>query len=184
MVRSIVAILICAGLTGSVSAQSAATEQNTANTWRLAKGATRPAAKIEAAAWLAGQYGGTGLGGEVEYQWLPQRARQMYGTFRSIRDGKTAFSEILQLTEVDGTLVLRVKHFTGEFIGWEDKDKFVEFKLNDVRADELRFDGLTLRRAPDGVRGFVAFRSRATGADKDAPLTLSEGEFVFTRLPR
>jgi hypothetical protein len=131
----------------------------TANTWRLPKEAPRPSVRIDAAAWLAGQYVGSGLGGEVEYQWLPPRADAMYGTFRLInKDGRTAFSEILQLAEVDGTLTLRVKHFTAEFVAWEEKDKFVEFRLVAAAADELRFDGLTLRRTPDGLRIHLAMR--------------------------
>jgi len=131
----------------------------TANTWRLPKEAPRPAVRIDAVAWLAGQYIGSGLGGEVEYQWLPPRAGAMYGTFRLInKDGRTTFSEILQLAEVDGTLTLRVKHFTAEFVGWEEKDKFVEFRLVAATADELRFDGLTLRRTPEGLRIHLAMR--------------------------
>jgi hypothetical protein len=131
----------------------------TANTWRLPKEAARPAARIDAAAWLAGQYVGSGLGGEVEYQWLPPRAGAMLGTFRLInKDGRTAFSEILQLAEVEGTLSLRVKHFTAELVAWEEKDKFVEFRLVAAAADELRFDGLTLRRTPEGLRIHLAMR--------------------------
>lgn len=182
------AIVMTIGLTGAACAQStaanAALEALTANTWRLPKDAARPAARIDAVAWLVGQYNGSGLGGDVEYQWLPARAGQMYGTFRLIQNGKTTFAEILQLAEVDGTLTLRVKHFTSDFVAWEEKDKFFDFRLNEVRADELRFDGLTLRRTSDGVRCFIAIRSRPTGSDKDAPATLRENEIVFTRLPR
>jgi hypothetical protein len=131
----------------------------TANTWRLPKEAPRPAVRIDAAAWLAGQYAGTGLGGEVDYQWLPPRAGAMVGTFRLVdKDGRTAFSEILQLAEIDGTLTLRVKHFTAEFVAWEEKDRFVEFRLVAAAADELRFDGLTLRRTPEGLRIHLAMR--------------------------
>ena len=186
MVRAVFALVLMCCLAGAAGAQTAASspEGLTPNTWRLPKDAVRPAAKIEAAAWLVGQYAGTGLGGEVEYQWLPPRAGQMYGTFRVIQNGKTMFSEILQLTEVDGTLSLRVKHFTGDFVAWEEKDKFFDFRLIEVRTDELRFDALTLRRTADGVRGFIAIRSRAPGADKDAPPVLRENEIVFTRLPR
>jgi hypothetical protein len=131
----------------------------TANTWRLPKEAPRPAVRIDAAAWLAGQYAGTGLGGEVDYQWLPPRAGAMVGTFRLVdKDGRTAFSEILQLAEIDGTLTLRVKHVTAEFVAWEDKDRSVEFRLVAAAADELRFDGLTLRRTPEGLRIHLAMR--------------------------
>jgi hypothetical protein len=189
MFRFALMIILVSGLSGTVCAQTAASpsavaEAQTANTWRLLKGAPKPVANIDTAAWLVGQYGGTGLGGDVEYQWLPPHAGQMYGTFRLIQNGKTTFSEILQLTEVDGTLALRVKHFTNDFVGWEEKDKFFEFRLVDARADELRFDGLTLRRTADGVRGFIAIRSRPAGADKETPATLRESEMVFTRLPR
>jgi hypothetical protein len=155
--------LVAAGLIGLAAATaSAATAEPapvTANTWRLPKDAPRPAATIDAAAWLAGQYAGTGLGGEIEYQWLPPRAGAMYGTFRLVgSDGRTAFAEILQLAEVDGTLALRVKHFTAEFVAWEDKDRYVDFRLIAAAADELRFDGLTLRRTPAGLRLFLAMR--------------------------
>ena len=51
-----------------------------------------------------------------------------------------------------------MKHFTAEFIGWEEKDKFVEFRLVAAAADELRFDGLTLRRTPEGLRIHLAMR--------------------------
>lgn len=152
------AILLCVAV---ASLPAAATEpvSVTASTWRLPKEAPRPAVRIDAAAWLAGQYIGSGLGGEVEYQWLPPRAAAMYGTFRMInKDGRTAFAEILLLTEVDGTLSLRVKHFTAEFVAWEEKDKFVEFRLVAAAADELRFDGLTLRRTPEGLRIYLAMR--------------------------
>lgn len=158
-----------------VGAHAAEPTPVTANTWRLAKDAPRPPARVEAAAWLAGQYVGTGLGGEVEYQWLPPRAGGMFGTFRSIRDGRTVFSEIITLAEIDGSLVLRVKHFSPEFVAWEEKDKHIEFKLIAAGADELRFDALTLRRAAGGLKIFLAMRRNNE---------LREEIFDLVRLPR
>jgi hypothetical protein len=123
----------------------------------------------------------------------------MYGSFRLLQEGKTRFAQILQLAEVDGSLVLRVKHFSVDFVGWEEKDKSVDFKLNEVRAigvraegvraegvrvDELRFDGLTLRRTAEGIRIWLAMRTRPAGADQDAPPVLREQEIVLVRLPR
>jgi hypothetical protein len=154
-----VAAAVLVGLAAAAPAAATEPAAVTANTWRLPKEAPRPAVRIDSAAWLAGQYLGSGLGGEVEYQWLPPRAGAMIGTFRLIgSDGRTAFAEILQLAEVDGTLTLRVKHFTAEFVGWEEKDRFVEFRLVGAATDELRFDGLTLRRTAEGLRIHLAMR--------------------------
>lgn len=122
----------------------------TPNTSRLPAGTKPPAATIEAAAWLAGQYDGTGMGGSVEEQWLPPRAGSMYGTFRLIVGGKTAFSELLTIEPRDDSLVLRVKHFSPQLVGWEEKDKSLDFRFVSATADELRFEALTFRKMPNG----------------------------------
>ncbi len=173
---SALAVVATAAFAPGAAAARPDAQQVTANTWRLPKDAPRPAARIDAAGWLAGQYSGTGLGGEVEYQWLPPRAAAMFGTLRLIKDGRTAFSEILMLDEVGGSLSLRVKHFTPEFVGWEEKDRHIEFKLVAAGAEELRFDALTLRRsAAGGLRIYLAMR-------RDGEVR--EEVFDLVRLPR
>lgn len=179
--------LVCLALVwpSAVPAQAAAPTTTpavatsiTPNVWRLPKDAPRPQVRADAAAWLAGQYAGRGLGGEVEYQWLPPRAGAMYGSFRLLRDGRTTFAQALTLGEVDGTLVLRVKHFSADFVGWEEKDKYLEFRLISASADELRFDGLTLRRAPaGGIRLYIAMRPRGSAEGE-----MREEEMSFERL--
>jgi Domain of unknown function (DUF6265) len=153
LLAAICACVLCAP---AVAADEPA--QVTPNTWRAAKDAPRPAVTPEIARWLAGQYVGHGFDGEIEYQWLPPRAGALFGTFRLIKDGKTAFSEILTLTEAEGTLVLRVKHFSPEFVAWEEKDKSVDFRLHAASPGELRFDGLTIRRTAEGLVIFLAMR--------------------------
>jgi hypothetical protein len=163
-------LVLALSASGAAQAQSAAAEPVTASTQRLPKDAARPAAKIGAAAWLAGQYGGTGLGREVEYQWLPPGGGQMYGSFRLLQEGKTRFAQILQLAEVDGSLVLRVKHFSVDFVGWEEKDKSVDFKLNEVRAIGVRAEGVRAEGVrAEGVRaeGVRAEGVRAEGVRVD-----------------
>jgi hypothetical protein len=137
------ALLVAALIATSVRAQ-------TPNTSRLPAGTKPPAATIDVAAWLAGQYDGTGMGGSVEEQWLPPRAGSMYGTFRLIVGGKTAFSELLTIEPRDDSLVLRVKHFSPQLVGWEEKDKSLDFRFVSATADELRFEALTFRRMPNG----------------------------------
>jgi hypothetical protein len=173
--RIAAAALLVLALGGSAGTNAQSTPaQPTPNTWRLPAEAARPAVGLEAAAWLRGQYAGTGLGGEVEQQWLPPRAGSMFATFRSIRDGRTVFSEIVELTQADGTLLLRVKHFTAEFVAWEEKDKHLSFRLVAAEDGELRFDGMTFRRNGTGYTIFIAFRAQDG---------LREERLEFRRIP-
>ncbi len=151
-------ILFLSLLAGAVAAEDAATAaQVTSNTWRLPKEATRPAAKVADAAWLVGSWTGTGLGGEVDEVWLPPRDGAMHGVFRLQKDGKLSFSEFMTIAEIDGSLILRIKHFTPAFVGWEEKDRSIDFRFISAGRDELRFDGLTFRRSADGLQIWLAF---------------------------
>jgi len=107
---------------------------------------------LESLAWMAGHWRGEALGGTAEDVWAPPAGGQMVGLFRSVRDGRVQFYEILTLLYVDGRLTLRLKHFDAELHGWEARDETVDFPLVDQRDDVWWFDGLTIeRRGPDGM---------------------------------
>jgi hypothetical protein len=53
--------------------------------------------------------------------------------------------------EHEGSLVLRLKHFNPDLTGWEEKDKFVEFKFVAKKDGAMYFNGLTFM--PDGPNG-------------------------------
>jgi hypothetical protein len=143
----------------AVGALASGARAHTPNTSRLEPGAKPPAATVEVAAWLAGQYTGTGMGGEVEEQWLPPRAGSMFGTFRLVSGGRTVFSELMVIEPRDDSIVLRVKHFTPALVGWEEKDRSFDFRFVSATEDELRFEALTFRRAPErGLLIFLAMR--------------------------
>ena len=55
----------------------------------------------------------------------------------------------MQIAEVDGSLVYRLKHFSGELTGWEEKDELVSFPLVAIEENAVWFDGLTVRREGD-----------------------------------
>ena len=57
--------------------------------------------------------------------------------YRMIKDGKPIFYELLTLSEIDGTLLIRLKHFHANFVGWEDKDKTVDFRFIKRTAADL-----------------------------------------------
>ena len=143
------------------AATASAQQQITENTVRLADGAASPPATLGGMAWLAGSWTGEGLGGQVEEIWSPAQAGAMMGMFRLLRDGQTAFYELMTLVEENGSLVLRVKHFNPDLTGWEDKGESVDFALVAVDGDRFLFDGLTFhRRADDAMTIHVVISSK------------------------
>ncbi|MBT8471281.1 MAG: hypothetical protein HKN14_00705 [Marinicaulis sp.] len=118
----------------------------------LPDGALSPPAKIEQLAWLEGHWVGEGLGGAAEEIIAPASGGQMMGMFRhSKADGSLNFYEFYVFAEVGETITLKIKHFTPEFVGWEEKADYDEFPLIAVDDNTVYFDGLTF--ALDGVDG-------------------------------
>ena len=117
------------------------------------------------AAWLVGTWTGSGFGGTVEEVWLPPAHGQMIGMFRHYTDAEAGFSEIMSLgAGPDGGTLLRVKHFSPEFEGWEEKDESVDFRFIRADADALYFSGLTLRReGADALKIYIAMDQGGDG---------------------
>ena len=130
----------------------------------LAPGAVSPPAKIEQLAWLEGVWVGNGLGGETEESYSAPLGRSIMGNFRFVKDGKPVFYEFVTLVEEAGSLVMRIKHFRPDFVGWEEKDKFVAFKLVALEGQTAYFDGLTVKRDGDTLFSAVIIEDKKTGA--------------------
>ncbi len=118
------------------------------------------AATLRDTEFLAGYWKGTGFGGTVEEQWSLPLAGSMVGTFRLVKDGKNVFYEIMELAEIAGSLTLKVKHFTPEFIAWEEKDKFTTFHLVTIRNSVLYFNGLTIEKTEKGIRLYLRMKKK------------------------
>ena len=71
------------------------------------------------------------------------------GMYRLIKDDKPVFYESLWIVEENGTLVMRLKHFYPNLIGWEEKDKTVDFKFVKKDGRRVYFSGLTFDFAND-----------------------------------
>jgi hypothetical protein len=146
--------------------------QLTANTLRLADRAKAGSAKISDVAWMTGNWTGSGLGATCHESWGQPHAGSMMGTFVFEKDNKVEFSEFFMLSEEQGTLVLKLKHFGPDMIGWEKKDKFLEFRLVKVDGQSAWFDGLTYRKNAKGeLHVFLAMKT------KDGKF--KEAHFVF-----
>ena len=85
-------------------------------------------------------------------------AGTMVGSFRLMKDGQVAFYELMVLTREAEGIVLKVKHFTPEFVGWEEKEDAVDFVLEDVEPHHARFKGLTMDRDGDGLEIKIRMR--------------------------
>lgn len=151
------ALLLLIGLSFTTFAQ----EPQTANTIKLSAGQASEPAKIADVAWLAGSWTGTGLGGVSQETWSRPENGEMLGTYRLLKDGKPIFYEMLWLREVNGTLIMRLKHFNPDLSGWEEKDKTVDFKFVKKDGKRLYFSGLTFElEAKNILNIFLALRQR------------------------
>lgn len=140
----------------------------------LGDGDKSPAADISALSWLAGAWTGPRGEGQAQELIAPPLGGQMMGMYREVNgDGALTLYEFYVFAEVDDTLTLRLKHFSPEMIGWEEKDEYVEFPLVAIEGEIAYFDGITYAR---------------TGADAmQAAVNVGEGNilyFDYYRSPR
>jgi hypothetical protein len=130
--------------------------------------AERPAAKLDDVSFLAGAWAGEGFGGTFEEVWTRPAAGSMVGLFKLMQDGAPTIYEIQTITEEEGSLVWKVKHFNSDFTAWEDKAEFVSFQLVKIEEGAAYFDGLTLMR--DGENLVVYLATSEKGATHEEEL--------------
>lgn len=99
--------------------------------------------KLENIRWIAGTWKGEAFGGITEEIWSEPSGDSMMATFKLIVDGKVQFYEIETISEVNNSLILRLKHFGNDLKGWEEKDKTVDFPLISITKNKAIFEGMT-----------------------------------------
>ena len=160
----------------SVAQSGGATQGSTPNTLTLPDGAPRPAVRVADLSWLAGRWGGEGLGGSIDEVWSEPAGGSMVGYFRLVRDGKPVFYELLTLLESENSVEMRLKHANPDMTGWEEKAAFITFKLVKHDNTGAYFSGLTFRRVSDDLmEGYLALRNRTDG-------TVREEKFIYRRV--
>jgi hypothetical protein len=144
-------------------------EPYTTNTLQLRQDERSPPASIRDMSWLAGTWRGTGFGGDIEEIWSAPRNGEMIGMYRMLKDGSPALYELLVLSEVDGSLVLRLRHFDAQFHGWEERDASVAFAFVAERERRMYFSGLTFERHSGGdLVIYVAIESQDGSLHEEA----------------
>lgn len=137
-----------------------AVEPRTAHTFALTEGESRPAATLDDASWLVGNWSGTAFGKQFEETWNAPSQGTMVGMFKLFSDDGVDFYELLLLSVEDNTLSLKVKHFSPEFVAWEEKPDFVNFKLVKKEDGALHFGGLSFyRRDADTIDGYIVMKN-------------------------
>ncbi len=139
----------------------------TEHTFRLEDGEQRPKATLEDVAWLAGSWTGSAFGEQFEEVWNPPSAGSMVGLFKLYDGDEVSFYEILLIIEEQDSLALRVKHFSADFVAWEEKPDYISFPLVRVDTDAVHFSGLSFyRTGPDSIDGYIVMRS-ASGVQEE-----------------
>lgn len=136
-----------------------AAEPNSEHTFKLSKGEARPEATLEDANWLVGSWTGSAFGKQFEEVWNAPSAGSMVGMFKVFDASGVEFYEIMLLTREEGTLSLKVKHFSADFVAWEEKPDFVNFRLVKLEDDALHFGGISFyRRDTDNIDAYIVLK--------------------------
>ena len=102
--------------------------------------------KLSDLKWIEGLWEGEAFGGKTQEFWSPPTGGSMMCAFKLVLKGDVKFYEFVTITEEEGTLIMRLKHFHSDLKGWEEKDKSVDFKLVKLTKNKVYFDGFTFEK--------------------------------------
>jgi hypothetical protein len=161
------------GFAFSLLALPAAAQQTislTTHTLRLAPGQPSPPATIADMQFLVGHWTGEGLGGVFEEVWTAPKQGVMVGLYRGLKtDGSPVFTELLLLREEQGSLMVRLKHFDPDLIGWEEKSQVVTMPFVARREGVMHFDGMAFQATgPDTLTCYLAIENKKDGTVREA----------------
>ena len=88
-----------------------------------------PTATLSDFGWLAGRWVDDSGGNVSEESWTAPSGDAMQGMWRYVTEGKARIYEILTISEEDGGLVMRVRHFDPRLVAREEKGAPVVLKL-------------------------------------------------------
>ncbi|MEM0931911.1 MAG: DUF6265 family protein [Bacteroidota bacterium] len=121
-------------------------------TLQLEKNQKSPKAPLSEMSWLAGYWKGEAFGGTTEEMWSPPLGGSMMFVFKLVNEDAVSFYETGHIRQVNGTLLLQLKHFNSDLKGWETKDETVDFKLIKIEDDRIFFEGFTFEKVgPDHI---------------------------------
>ncbi len=150
-------------LSSNLNAQTQVTE----NIFSLDSLTSSPKAKISDVSWISGTWKGEAFGGITEEIWSDPLGDSMMASFKLVADGKVQFYEIEIIREVKESLILQLKHFSGELKGWETKDETVDFALVKITENNIHFDGMTFEKISDRQMNVYVLMLEKNGTKKE-----------------
>lgn len=123
-------------------------------------------ASIDDVRWLEGYWMGKMPEGPVEQYFLPPAASQMPSFVRSLNDKGIIFYEIATFVERGGTIFIRLRHFTPDLVGWEDRSGAIERPLLAIEGGNLFFDRASFIRTGEDTYT-VYFLNMEDGKERD-----------------
>jgi hypothetical protein len=143
-------------MAGLLIAPAYAAEKLTEHTIKLSTGEKSPPATLADMSWLAGHWTGEAFGGKTEELWTAPSGPNMAGIYRLVKGEKTIFYEIMVVTEENGSLVFRLKHFNADLTGWEEKNEVRSFPLVAKREGAMHFEGMSFHPAGNKLTIYLA----------------------------
>ena len=110
---------------------------------------TSPEASINEVEWIQGHWRGSAFGGLIEEIWSPQLGGSMMGSFKMVINDEVSFYELMHVRELEGTLLLQIRHFNQDFTGWETQNESENFPLVRIDKNHVFFDGLTFEKVSE-----------------------------------
>jgi len=89
--------------------------------------------------WISGNWKGENGEFSIEEQWSGISSESMMGMFRMIRSDSPVFYEFMTLTGTNERIEMRIKHFSADLTGWEDKEKHILFSLEEIHDSKAVF---------------------------------------------
>ncbi|RYY54964.1 MAG: hypothetical protein EOO09_12355 [Chitinophagaceae bacterium] len=113
-------------------------------------------ADIKDLAFISGRWVLSHEWGEMEENWSAPQGNNMMCSYRCVKDGKAVFYEFMLIEQSDSVPVLKLRHFNPGSIGWEEKDKPLEYPLVSLKKSEAFFGNASLkmgfiRRSPTAL---------------------------------
>ncbi len=132
-----------------ISVQVTIAQEQTSNTIKFSDDMTSPKATLQDVSWISGYWRGEAFGGITEEIWSDPLGNSMMFSFKLVVDNTIKFYEVGGITQNNNTLLLQLKHFHGDFKGWEEKEETVDFKLVKIEKNRVFFDQMTFEKISD-----------------------------------
>lgn len=137
------------------------------NTLKFDSIKTAPNATIHDVAWISGYWSGEAFEGLIEEIWSAPLGGAMMGSFKLVVDGKVKFYELCTISEEDETLVFRLKHFSKDLKGWEEKDECINSPLVRIEKNKVFFNNFTFEKVLDNELNIYVMLKNNNGIEEE-----------------